>query len=78
MSEKASETIWGHERDLMKLDEFNKEKRKYFKYEKVNHIRRFCRSKESLSKKKKDTLVAFEKSENKNVLKKKRSQDEKL
>ena len=62
----------------MKLDEFNKEKRKYFKYEKVNYIRRFCRSKENLSKEKKDTLTVFEKSKNENVLKKKKSQNEKL
>ena len=62
----------------MKLNEFNKKKRKYFKCKKVNYIQRFCRSKESLSKEKKDTLVVFEKSENENVLEKKRSQDEKL
>ena len=62
----------------MKLNEFNKEKRKCFKYEKVSHIRRFCRSKESLSKGKEDTFTTFEKSENKNVLEKKESQDEKL
>ena len=62
----------------MKLNEFNKEKRKYFKCEKVDYIRRFCRSKENLSKGKKDTLTVFEESENENVLKKKRSQDEKL
>ena len=62
----------------MKLDEFNKEKRKYVKCNKVNHIRRFCRSKESLSKEKKDTLAIFKKSENENVLERKRSQDEKL
>ena len=62
----------------MKLNEFNKEKKKYFKCRKVDHIRRFYRSKESLSKEKKDTFTAFEKSENENVLKKKKSQDEKL
>ena len=57
----------------MELDEFNKKKRKYFKYEKVGHIQRFCRNKENLPKEKKDTLTTFEKSENENVLKKKRS-----
>ena len=62
----------------MKLNEFNKKKRKYFKYEKVSYIRRFCRNKENLSKEKKDTLTVFEESENENVLKKEKSQDEKL
>ena len=62
----------------MKLDEFNKKKRKCFKYGKVSHIRRFYRSKENLSKEKKDILTVFEKSENENVLKKKENQDEKL
>ena len=57
----------------MKLNKFNKEKKKYFKYEKIKHIRRFCRSKEGLSKEKKDTLTVFEESENENVLKKKKS-----
>ena len=73
-----SETTWGHERDFMKLDELNKEKRKYFKYGKVDYIQRFCRSKENLLKEKEDTLIAFEESENENVLKKKGSQDEEL
>ena len=62
----------------MKLDEFNKKKRKYFKCKKVSHIRRFCRSKENLSKGKKDILIVFEKSKNENVLKREESQDEKL
>ena len=62
----------------MKLNEFNKKKRKYFKCKKVSYIRRFCRSKENLSKKKKDIFIVFEKSKNENVLKKKKSQDEKL
>ena len=62
----------------MKLDKFNKEKRKCFKYGKVDYIRRFCRNKESLSKEKKDILIVFEKSENENILEKKRSQNEKL
>ena len=62
----------------MKLIEFNKEKRKYFKYKKVNYIRRFCRSKENLSKEKKDTLIVFEESKNENVLKKEKNQDEKF
>ena len=57
----------------MKLDEFSKEKRKYFKCGKVEHIRRFCRSKENLPKGKEDTLAAFKESENENVLKKKES-----
>ena len=78
LNEKTLETTWEHERDLIKLDEFSKKKRKYFKYEKVDYIRRFCRNKENLSKEKKDTLIVFEKSENENVLKKKRSQNEKL
>ena len=62
----------------MKLNEFNKKKRKYFKCKKMGHIRRFCRSKEDLSKEKKDIFIVFEKSENENVLKRERSQDEKL
>ena len=62
----------------MKLNEFNKKKRKCFKYEKMSHIRRFYRNKKNLSKEKKDTLTVFEKLENENVLKRKRSQDEKL
>ena len=62
----------------MELNEFNKEKRKYFKCKKVSYIQRFCRSKESLPKEKEDILIVFEKSENENVLEKKRSQDEKL
>ena len=33
-----SRTTWGHERDLMKLNEFNKEKRKCFKCKKVGYI----------------------------------------
>ena len=57
----------------MKLNKFNKKKRKYFKYEKVRHIRRFCRSKENLSKEKKDTLTVFEESKNENVLKREKS-----
>ena len=71
-------TIWRHEEDSIKLDEFNKEKRKYFKCKKMSYIRRFYWNKENLSKEKKDTLTVFEKSENENVLKKKKSQDEKL
>ena len=78
INEKTIEIIWRHERDFMKLDKFNKKKRKFFKYKKMNHIRRFCRNKESLSKKKKDILIVFEKSKNKNVLKIKKSQNEKL
>ena len=70
--------IWRHKKDFMKLNEFNKKKRKYFKYEKVNYIQRFYRSKEHLSKEKKDILTVFKESENENVLEKKRSQDEKL
>ena len=57
----------------MKLNEFNKKKRKYFKYKKMSHIRRFCRSKENLLKEKKDILTTFEESENENVLEKKKS-----
>ena len=68
-----SGTIWGHERDPIELDEFNKEKRKCFKCKKMSHIRRFYRSKEDLSKEKKDILIVFEKSENENVLKRKGS-----
>ena len=62
----------------MKLNKFNKKKKKYFKCNKVSHIRRFCRSKENLSKEKKDILTVFEKSENENVLKREKSQNEKL
>ena len=39
-------TIQKHERDSMKLDNMKikrKEIRKYFKYEKIEYIRRFCR-----------------------------------
>ena len=78
INEKTSEVMWEHERDSMKLNEFNKKKRKCFKYKKVDYIRRFYQSKENLSKEKKDTLTVFEKSENENVLKKKASQNEKL
>ena len=73
LDENLLETIWGHKKDFMKLNKFSKKKRKYFKYKKVNYIRRFCRSKESLSKEKKDIFIVFEKSENENVLKKKES-----
>ena len=59
-----SGTTWGHEGDSMKLDEFNKKKRKCFKCGKVGHIRRFYRSKENLLKEKKDTLAVFEELEN--------------
>ena len=62
----------------MKLDEFNKKKRKYFKCKKMRHIRRFYRSKESLSKGKDDTLTVFEESENENVLERKENQNEKF
>ena len=41
INEKTLETIWGHEGDSIKLNEFNKKKRKYFKCEKIGHIRRF-------------------------------------
>ena len=54
------------------MNEFNKEKRKYFKCKKVNYIRRFYRSKENLSKEKKDTLTVFKESKKENVLKKKK------
>ena len=72
-NERTTEATWEHKRDSIKLDEFNKKKRKCFKYRKVRYIRRFCRSKENLSKGKKDILVIFKESENENVLKKKRS-----
>ena len=78
LSKSFSRVIWKYERDSIKLNELNKKKRKYFKYEKIDYIRRFCRSKENLSKEKKDILVTFEKSENENVLKRERSQNEKL
>ena len=77
-NEKTLKVIWRHEEDSMKLNELNKKKRKCFKCKKVNYIRRFCRSKENFSKEKKDTLVIFKESENENVLKKKKSQDEEL
>ena len=44
----------------------------------MSHIRRFYRSKRGLSKEKKDILVVFEESENENVLKRKKNQNEKL
>ena len=78
INEEITKVIWEHERDSIKLDKFNKKKRKYFKYEKVRHIRRFFRSKESLSKGKNDILIIFKESKNENVLKRKRSQNEKL
>ena len=56
------ETTWEHERDSIKLDEFNKKKRKYFKCKRVNYIRWFCRNKEGFSKEKKDIFTVFEKS----------------
>ena len=73
-----SRTTWEHGGDSIKLNEFSKKKRKCFKYEKVDYIRRFYRSKESLSKGKEDILVVFKKSKNENVLERKESQDEKL
>ena len=72
-NERVTRAIWGHERDSIELDEFNKKKRKCFKCKKVRYIQRFCRSKENLSKEKKDILVVFEESKNENVLKRKRS-----
>ena len=36
--EKTLEVIQRHETDLIKLNEFNEEKRKYFKCKKVNYI----------------------------------------
>ena len=72
-SKRTIEVTWEHERDPIKLDEFNKKKRKCFKYEKVRYIRRFYRNKENLSKEKKNTLAVFEESENENVLKRKRN-----
>ena len=62
----------------MKLDEFNKEKRKYFKCKKMSHIQRFCWSKENIFNIIKDNIKLIKKLKNKNVLKKKRSQNEKL
>ena len=47
-----------------------KEIRKYFKYEKVEHIRRFCQQE--------DTLNSLETSENETVLTEEGSQDEEL
>ena len=73
IDERVIKATWRHERDSMKLDEFNKKKRKYFKYGKVEYIRRFCRNKGNLPKEKEDTLATFEESENENVLKKKRN-----
>ena len=67
------ETTWEHKRDSIKLDKFNKKKRKCFKYGKVEYIRRFYRSKENFSKEKKDILTVFEELENENVLKRKES-----
>ena len=72
-TETVQPAIWEHERDLMKLDNMKtkrKETRKYFKYGKVGHIRRFCRQK--------DTLNSLETSENETVLTKKGNQDEEL
>ena len=57
----------------MKLNEFNKKKRKCFKHEKVKYIRRFYRNKENLSKEKKDIFVVFKESKNENVLKRMKS-----
>ena len=71
ISEKVSRITWGHKEDSIKLNELNRKKRKYFKYEKMSYIQRFCRSKENLSKEKRDTLVVFKESENENVLEKK-------
>ena len=57
----------------MKLDNIKIKKkkiRKYFKYEKIGYIRRFCRQK--------NILNSLETSKNETVLTKKRNQDEKL
>ena len=56
--------------ELNSMETKRKEIRKYFKYGKVEHIRRFCRQK--------DTLNSLETSENGTVLTKKRSQNEEL
>jgi hypothetical protein len=47
-----------------------KEIRKYFKYRKVEHIRRFCRNR--------NTLISLKISENEDLLATERSQDEEL
>ena len=57
----------------MKLDNIEtrkKEIRKYFKYEKVEYIKRFCRQK--------NTLNSLETSKNKTVLTEKENQNEEL
>ena len=57
----------------MKLDniEIKKKKiRKYFKYEKIGYIKRFCRQK--------NTFNNLETSENETILTKKKSQNEEL
>ena len=78
IGKRITRVTWRHKEDSIKLDKFNKKKRKYFKYEIVRYIRRFCQNKENLSKEKKDIFVVFKESENENVLEKKRSQNEEL
>ena len=72
-TETVRPATWRHGRDLMELDNMEtrrKEIRKCFKYEKVGHIRRFCRQR--------DTLNSLETLENETVLTEKKSQDEEL
>ena len=50
-----------------------RETRKYFKYGKESHIRRFCRAKQ-----KEVTLAIFDTSENEEVLRQERNQDSEI
>ena len=38
IDKRITRTTWKYKKDSIELDEFNKKKRKYFKYEKVRHI----------------------------------------
>ena len=38
LKEKTLKTTWKHKEDSIELNEFNKEKRKYFKCKKINYI----------------------------------------
>lgn len=58
--------IWNQKEDLMDLNQINAEKRKYFKYEKTEYIRHFCKSKEK-------NLITVE-SENEKILDQKEDQ----
>jgi hypothetical protein len=75
-AESHQRATWGYRRDPIELDAMatagarSKKTRKYFKYGKIRHIRRFCRNG--------NALVSLEISKNGDLLATKGSQDEEL